>query len=113
MLVLLQLVVCGGDLIQLFCDTFFSYDTVFHSLQMPMWAEQEEVIDGYCCSSGNVKASLTLAKKGHVPGEPIIYSIDIINKSDHSVEHMDLDLKQVLFDRLLYFCVCAAVTAKY
>ena len=67
----------------------------FFLLQMPVWGEQEEQIEGCCCSAGSVQARLTLAKTGYVPGEPITYTIDIFNKCDNSIERTELELKQV------------------
>ena len=65
------------------------------AVQMPVWGEQDESVEGCCCSVGNVQARLTLAKTGYVPGEPITYTIDIFNKCDSTIERVELELKQV------------------
>ena len=62
---------------------------------MPVWGEQDESVEGCCCSAGNVQARLTLAKTGYVPGEPITYTVDIFNKCDSTIERVELELKQV------------------
>ena len=62
---------------------------------MPVWGEQDESVEGCCCSVGNVQARLTLAKTGYVPGEPITYTVDIFNKCDSTIERVELELKQV------------------
>ena len=65
------------------------------AVQMPVWGEQDESVEGCCCSVGNVQARLTLAKTGYVPGEPITYTVDIFNKCDSTIERVELELKQV------------------
>lgn len=62
---------------------------------MPVWGEQDETIEGICCSSGNVQIRLALNKTGYVPGEPVIYTIDVFNKCDFNIEQVELELKQV------------------
>ncbi|XP_041375090.1 arrestin domain-containing protein 17-like [Gigantopelta aegis] len=78
--------------------------TVIHHLDlnflpeatMPIVAEQEQAIEGFCCSAGYVSARLQLAKTGYVPGEPLAYNIDVYNKSDNKVDKIQLELKQVV-----------------
>ncbi|KAK7113908.1 arrestin domain-containing protein 17-like [Littorina saxatilis] len=78
--------------------------TVIHPLDlnvvptagMPVWGEQDESVEGCCCSVGNVQARLTLNKTGFVPGEPITYTVDIFNKCDSTIERVELDLKQLV-----------------
>lgn len=78
--------------------------TVIHPLDlnvvptagMPVWGEQDETVEGCCCSVGTVQARLTLAKTGYVPGEPIVYTIDVFNKCDSTIERVELDLKQLV-----------------
>ncbi|KAK7498014.1 hypothetical protein BaRGS_00010602 [Batillaria attramentaria] len=78
--------------------------TVIHHLDlnvmptagMPVWGEQDEAVEGCCCSAGNVQARLTINKTGFVPGEPITYTIDIFNKSDSNIDRVELDLKQLV-----------------
>jgi hypothetical protein len=62
---------------------------------MPVWGEQDESVEGCCWSVGTVQARLTLAKTGYVPGEPIVYTVDVFNKCDFSIDRVELDLKQV------------------
>ncbi|PVD21291.1 hypothetical protein C0Q70_19463 [Pomacea canaliculata] len=78
--------------------------TVIHHLDlnvvptagMPVWGEQDETIEGICCSSGNVQIRLALNKTGYVPGEPVIYTIDVFNKCDFNIEQVELELKQLV-----------------
>ncbi|CAL1532530.1 unnamed protein product [Lymnaea stagnalis] len=63
---------------------------------MPIWAEQEESIEGCCCSSGNIQARMTLNKTGYVPGEPLNYTVDIINNTDSDVTGLEVDLRQIV-----------------
>ena len=64
---------------------------------MPLWGEKETTIEGCCCSSGTLHASLSLNKTGFVPGEPIEYTIEVTNQSDNDVTALELDLKQVFY----------------
>ncbi|KAH9503434.1 Arrestin domain-containing protein 17 [Bulinus truncatus] len=78
--------------------------TVIHHLDlnseptasMPIWGEQDEVIEGCCCSSGNIQARMTLNKTGYVPGEPLNYTVDIVNNTDNDVTGLEVELKQVV-----------------
>ncbi|XP_012936759.1 arrestin domain-containing protein 17 [Aplysia californica] len=78
--------------------------TVIHHLDlnavptaaMPLWGEKEATIEGCCCTSGTLHASLTLNKTGYVPGEPIDYTVEINNQSDSDVMGLELDLKQTV-----------------
>lgn len=62
---------------------------------MPVWGEQEETIEGCCCSSGVIQARMTLNKTGFVPGEPLNYTVDVFNQTDNDVTGLEVDLRQV------------------
>ncbi|XP_059147748.1 arrestin domain-containing protein 17-like [Physella acuta] len=78
--------------------------TVIHHLDlnaeptasMPVWGEQEETIEGCCCSSGVIQARMTLNKTGFVPGEPLNYTVDVFNQTDNDVTGLEVDLRQVV-----------------
>ncbi|XP_048253517.1 arrestin domain-containing protein 17-like [Haliotis rufescens] len=78
--------------------------TVIHHLDlnfisnaaMPIEGEQEQTIESCCCSSGTVTGRLLLNKTGYVPGEPIVFTIDVYNKSDSNVERIELELRQIV-----------------
>lgn len=65
---------------------------------MPVWGEQEETIEGCCCSSGSVQTRMTLNKTGYVPGEPLNYTVDIVNQSDSEVTGLEMELRQVVLN---------------
>ncbi|RUS82645.1 hypothetical protein EGW08_009598 [Elysia chlorotica] len=78
--------------------------TVIHHLDlnfeptsgMPVWGEQEQTIDGCCCTSGTVQARMTVNKTGFVPGEPMAFTVDIKNNSDSEISGLELELRQVV-----------------
>ncbi|CAG5124903.1 unnamed protein product [Candidula unifasciata] len=78
--------------------------TVIHHLDlntdptagMPVWGEQEETVEGCCCSSGKIQARMTLNKTGYVPGEPLNFTVDIINESDSEVTGLEVELRQIV-----------------
>nr|KAG5707515.1 hypothetical protein BaRGS_012019 [Batillaria attramentaria] len=65
-----------------------TYINELFDLYDAVWGEQDEAVEGCCCSAGNVQARLTINKTGFVPGEPITYTIDIFNKSDSNIDRL-------------------------
>ncbi|KAK3085924.1 hypothetical protein FSP39_010765 [Pinctada imbricata] len=61
---------------------------------MPVFAEQRQSIEGCCCSAGDIEVSMGLNKTGYVPGEPILYDINITNNSDNVIREAHLVLIQ-------------------
>ncbi|KAL5022520.1 hypothetical protein ScPMuIL_001675 [Solemya velum] len=63
---------------------------------VPVVLQCEEAIEGCCCDNGSVVAELSLNKMGYVPGEPLIYTIKIDNKSETEIKEISLELRQVV-----------------
>lgn len=68
----------------------------FPNVVMPISLEKREEIEGCCCSEGSVQVKLDINKSGFVPGEPLVYDINIDNKSDNTIETIHLILEQVV-----------------
>ncbi|ESO83040.1 hypothetical protein LOTGIDRAFT_222971 [Lottia gigantea] len=69
----------------------------------PVFGEENKNIEGCCCSRGSVSVQLMLNKKGFVPGEPMVYTIDINNASDYSCDGVRLELRQTV--NIMTYCL--------
>lgn len=67
---------------------------------MPIEATGEEMVQ-VCCDCFNdpglLIANLRLEKTAYVPGEPIVYNLEIANRSSQTIEEVYLLLYQVNF----------------
>ena len=73
---------------------------------MPISLEKREEIEGCCCSEGSVQVKLDINKSGFVPGEPLVYDINIDNKSDNTIETIHLILEQVIMAAYCSVLIC-------
>ncbi|CAG5123270.1 unnamed protein product [Candidula unifasciata] len=63
---------------------------------IPQDLEGEEMYEGCCCDSGNVRARLRLQKSGFVSGEPLYYDMVIHNKATSTICGVVLSLIQTV-----------------
>ena len=77
---------------------------------MPIEATGEEMVQ-VCCDCFNdprlLSANLRLEKTAYVPGEPIVYDLEIVNRSSQTIEQVHLLLYQVKF---LLLCATPPMT---
>ena len=62
---------------------------------MPVLREQTKTIESCCCTEGPIDVSFQTNKSGYVPGEPIVFDINIQNRSETPVTMLLVDLNQV------------------
>ncbi|XP_069113549.1 arrestin domain-containing protein 17-like [Argopecten irradians] len=61
---------------------------------MPSRLVEQETIQGCCCEEGKVKVMLGINKTGFVPGEHLVYDIEVENNSENTITSLSLELKQ-------------------
>lgn len=63
--------------------------------QYPQNGQERCDVESCCCAAGHVEVTLSLNKTGFVPGEPVLYDINIDNQSEKPVGTINLFLQQV------------------
>lgn len=61
----------------------------------PIYEHHTGTIQGCCCEDGSVTVDLHINKTAFVPGEPLVYDIEINNNSGNLIDQLYLMLRQV------------------
>ncbi|OWF34734.1 arrestin domain-containing protein 17-like [Mizuhopecten yessoensis] len=64
------------------------------NILMPERLVEQETIQGCCCEEGKVKVTLGINKRGYVPGEHLVYDIEVENNSENTISFLSLELRQ-------------------
>jgi hypothetical protein len=68
-------------------------------LQTPFVDSVDQKVEGFfcckCSDEGSMTVKININKLAFVPGEPLVYEINIDNRSQNTIKEMDFILRQV------------------